>query len=73
MRDAVSQPDTSTRLLTAAEVAKELRVSIRHVRRLADAGEMPRPLRLGRVVRWSEAELIRWIAGGCPAAEGSAE
>jgi len=39
--------------------------SPRHVRRLADSGRMPRPIRLGRLVRWSRAELICWLDGGC--------
>ena len=40
--------------------------STRHVYRLADAGSMPRPIRLGKLVRWRRAELEAWIAAGCP-------
>jgi len=43
--------------------------SPRHVRRLADAGRMPRPVRLGSLVRWRRAELEAWIAAGCPSAQ----
>ena len=38
----------------------------RHVRRLADAGKMPPPVRLGALVRWRRAEIDAWIAAGCP-------
>ena len=40
--------------------------STRHVYRLADAGLMPRPVRLGHLVRWRRAELKSWIDAGCP-------
>ena len=35
-------------------------------RRLADGGRMPRPVRLGGLVRWRRAELQAWIDAGCP-------
>lgn len=40
--------------------------SIRHVYRLADSGRMPRPVKLGNLVRWRRTELERWISEGCP-------
>lgn len=40
--------------------------STRTVRRLADAGKMPRPVKLGRLVRWRRDELARWLSEGCP-------
>ena len=40
--------------------------STRHVYRLADAGRMPRPIKLGTLVRWRRAELEAWIGAGCP-------
>ena len=40
--------------------------STRHVRRLADAGRMPRPIKLGTLLRWRRAELMGWIEDGCP-------
>ena len=39
--------------------------SVRHVVRLADSGRMPRPIRLGSLVRWRRAEVMSWIDGGC--------
>ncbi len=53
-------------LLDARGVAALLSVSVRHVRRMETAGELPRPVRLGRAVRWRRAELLDWLAAGCP-------
>ena len=40
--------------------------STRHVYRLADARKMPRPIKLGSLVRWRRVEIESWIASGCP-------
>lgn len=40
--------------------------STRHVYRLADARKMPRPIKLGSLVRWRRTELESWISAGCP-------
>ena len=53
-------------LLDAKEVARLLSCSQRSVRRLADSGRIPAPIRLGRLVRWSRQTLQNWIAEGCP-------
>lgn len=53
-------------LLTVKEVAEMLGLSERTVYRLADAGNMPRPVKLGAAVRWRRNELERWIDDGCP-------
>jgi len=47
-------------------VAEKLTCSQRHIYRLADAGRMPAPLRLGSLVRWDLDAIDRWIAEGCP-------
>ena len=53
-------------MLKVEEVADILRCSPRTVYRLADAGRMPPPCRLGAMVRWSAAAIDAWIAAGCP-------
>lgn len=53
-------------LLDVSEVASLLHCSKRHVYRLSDAGRMPAPVRLGALVRWRRAEVLDWIAAGCP-------
>lgn len=53
-------------LLDVGQVALLLEVSTKTVRRLADSGRMPTARRLGRLLRWSRAELEEWIERGCP-------
>jgi len=60
--------DTSThgrQLVDIKVVARKCCCSEQHIRRLCDAGKMPQPIRLGRVVRWDLAEIDEWK--GCPA------
>jgi excisionase family DNA binding protein len=55
----------AAQLLDVRAVAALLGCSARHIYRLADAGRMPAPRRLGSLVRWSREELLAWIAAGC--------
>jgi len=57
---------TVSALLDVRAVAAMLDCSTRHVYRLADAGRMPRPAKLGALVRWQRTELNDWLAAGCP-------
>ncbi len=54
-------------LIGIETVAEMFALSVRTVRRLADAGRMPLPLRIGgvRVLRWRRADVERYIADGC--------
>jgi excisionase family DNA binding protein len=52
-------------LLDVRAVATLLDCSARHVYRLADAGRMPPPVRLGALVRWRRADLNAWLEAGC--------
>lgn len=54
------------RLGDVRTVATLLACSPRHVYRLADADRMPRPLRLGTLVRWDLDAIDQWIRAGCP-------
>ena len=61
------QPVVGAELLDVRAVAAPLGgCSTRHLYRLADAGRMPRPIKLGTLIRWRRAELMRWIAEDCP-------
>lgn len=61
-----SRPVVSAELLDVRSVAVLLGgCSTRHVYRLADAGRMPPPIRLGSLVRWSRAQIMIWLEGGC--------
>jgi excisionase family DNA binding protein len=53
-------------LLDVRAVAGVLGCSTRHVYRMADAGRMPRPLKLGQLVRWRRGELLGWDRGRLP-------
>ena len=59
-------PRELSAMMDVKAVASTLGCSWRHVYRLADAGRMPRPAKLGALVRWSRATLTQWIADGCP-------
>jgi len=52
--------------LSAADLAQRLGVSLRHVRRLDSVGKVPKPLRLGRSIRWRMAEIQAWLEAGAP-------
>jgi excisionase family DNA binding protein len=62
----VAPPSGPAALLDVCGVAELLHCSRRHVYRLSDSGRLPPPVRLGALVRWDRAILIRWIADGCP-------
>jgi excisionase family DNA binding protein len=70
MTDSLSvtaaEPSTA-QLLDVRAVARLLGCSSRHVYRLSDGGRMPKPVKLGALVRWRRQALEDWIAAGCPA------
>lgn len=74
--EVIAGPDRARgELLDVQAVAGMLDCSPRHVYRMSDGGRMPRPLKLGALVRWRTAEIHEWIAAGCPsvrAAKGGA-
>ena len=61
----------SATLLTVRQVAALLGCSARHVYRLSDRGAMPRPVKLGNLVRWNRRTgdpatgIEDWIDSGC--------
>ena len=67
--ERIGRRDTTARepaaLLDVRAVAAMCGCSSRHIYRLSDAGKMPRPLRIGRLIRWRRAALETWIADGC--------
>lgn len=58
-------------LLDISQVATLLNCSKRTVYRLSDAGQMPRPLKLGALVRWRTSDISQWITDGCPKCRGA--
>jgi len=53
-------------LLDVQQVGELLNCSPRHVYRLSDADRMPKPLRLGSLVRWNRDAINDWIVAACP-------
>ncbi len=67
MKKRILEPATEpTAMLDVDGFAGLLRCSPRTVYRLADAGRLPRPVKLGALVRWRRAEIDEWLAAGCP-------
>lgn len=56
----------SSLLLTAEELAAELRLSERTVRRLDAAAKLPAPVSIGATVRWKRSDIDAWVLTGCP-------
>ena len=66
MSDKTKYHEQERMALSAAEVAEQLGVSVRHVQALHASGRLPMPIRLGRSVRWRQQELRDWLEAGCP-------
>lgn len=64
---SATQPDNSSEpeLLDVTTVASILCCAPCTVRRLADSGRMPGPVRIGALVRWRRSEVQGWIEHGC--------
>jgi predicted DNA-binding transcriptional regulator AlpA len=60
-------------LVDVEGVALLLACSPRHVYRMSDCGRMPRPFKLGRLMRWRRREVLGWIDGGCKAIKAAKE
>ena len=65
-QDNSPNPTPQYPMLTVDGVAALLACSPRSIYRLADAGRIPPPVRIGGLVRWPRAMLEKWIAEGCP-------
>ena len=55
--------DDPAQLLTADEVAKLLRVDVRTLRLMRHEQKFPRPISVGRSLRWRRSAVERWIDG----------
>jgi excisionase family DNA binding protein len=50
-------------LLTAEDLAELLGVSLRSIWRRINDGTVPKPVRIGRLVRWHRQTIERWLLG----------
>lgn len=58
------QQPVQAKLVDANAIAKMLGVSPRMVWRLRDSGGIPKPVIIGRLVRWRTEEIEEWIQAG---------
>lgn len=54
-------PFGSTMFVDAREIACLLGCSAKHVCRLAKQGRLPKPVRIGRLLRWSREVIEQWL------------
>lgn len=52
--------------LSVEGLAAELHATVKTIGRWDAVGKIPRPLRVGRRLLWPRAEIVDWIAAGCP-------
>lgn len=53
-------------LVDIEQLSKSLKISSRTIRRMADDGRFPAPIRLGSSIRWSPATVAAWLNAGRP-------
>jgi predicted DNA-binding transcriptional regulator AlpA len=58
--------EKNSELINIDAVAQMLKCSTRHVRRMVNTRRIPRPIKLGALVRWIKADIKHWFAEGCP-------
>ena len=54
------------KLMTKEQLADLLGVTVRTVYRKWQAGEIPQPVKIGKLVRWTSPSILEWIENGCP-------
>ena len=54
-------PFGSQTLVDAVEIAGYLGCSPKHVRRLAERGQLPKPVKIGRLCLWPREAIERWL------------
>lgn len=54
-------PFGSATLVDANEIAAFLGCSPKHVRRLADQGQLPKAVKVGRLRRWPRQAIEQWL------------
>lgn len=64
--DNGSDSSRSPKVYTVKDVARLLKFDRDKIYDLNKRGEMPKPLPLGRSLRWNGGEIDRWVDKGCP-------
>ena len=55
---------TTSLTLDATEVAQLLGISKRTIYRLLDAGQIPKPIKLGNATRWRRSDIVLFVEAG---------
>ena len=66
MADIQKSGTNQAELMAVGQLAKRLRVSVRHVYRMNKNGLIPRPLKIGACNRWREDEISEWMKAAAP-------
>lgn len=68
---AIEQPltDATELMMTAGDLARAMRISLRQIRYLKARGLLPEPIMVGRSERWCSSEVTKWILAHCPDGE----
>lgn len=53
-------------VVSVKELACLLNASVRHIWRLSASGSLPKPIHLGKSVRWLRSEIEAWLEAGTP-------
>lgn len=60
-------------MLSVSDLSERWGCSERHVRRMADAGRCPRPIKFGSLLKWPVALIEKWENDGCPNVRNTAK
>lgn len=62
----ITVPHVEPLLVDVKALARMLSTSVRSVWRMNSGGKLPRPVRVGRSVRWNVETIREWIRQCCP-------
>jgi predicted DNA-binding transcriptional regulator AlpA len=68
-----TQEKDMERLMSVRDVAELLKCSSHHVYMLKTYGKIPKPIKLGRILRWRRGVIEKWIEEGCPSQTKNSE
>ena len=67
-KNAVVRKDgeNETALLDVKEASRLCSISAPMLYKLNAAGNLPAPIKIGKLMRWRRKEILKWINAGCP-------